>query len=84
MTEKLERLAEDVRGGVRPGTVSGRTPAGLNVLLIMTDQQRADTLGCAGKTEIQTPNLDRLAAEGMRCERAYVQNPICMPSRATL
>ena len=54
------------------------------MLLIMTDQQRADTLGCAGNEAISTPHLDRLAAEGTRNARAYVQNPICMPSRATL
>ncbi len=54
------------------------------MLLIMTDQQRADTIGAAGSRDIRTPNLDRLAREGTRCARAYVQNPICMPSRATL
>ena len=84
MTETLERLAEDVRGAARPGTQTGREATRLNVLLIMTDQQRADTLGCSGNEDIRTPHLDRLAAEGTRCERAYVQNPICMPSRATL
>ena len=84
MTEKLARLVEDVRGGVRPGTEAGRTATRLNVLLIMSDQQRADTIGAAGNEVIKTPHLDRLAAEGTRCARAYVQNPICMPSRATL
>lgn len=53
-------------------------------LFITTDQQRADTLGCYGNPVIQTPHLDRLAATGMRLERAYVNNPLCMPARASL
>ncbi|MCC7354920.1 MAG: sulfatase-like hydrolase/transferase, partial [Anaerolineae bacterium] len=55
-----------------------------NVLCIVTDQQRADHLGCAGNPLIQTPNVDRLAASGARFERAYVHNPICSPSRSTM
>ncbi len=55
-----------------------------NILLITTDQQRADMLGCYGNPVIQTPNIDRLAAEGARFERAYVANPLCMPSRASI
>jgi len=97
----LELLQEDVRGSIRTGSsvhVQQRRmpPVPPNVLLIMTDQQRADTLSLrpagaphsgysgAGNPIIQTPNLDRLASEGTRCTRAYVQNPICMPSRSTL
>jgi arylsulfatase A-like enzyme len=55
-----------------------------NFLVVMTDQQRADHLGCAGHPALQTPNLDRLAAQGVRLNRAYVNNPVCMPSRSTL
>jgi arylsulfatase len=55
-----------------------------NVLLICTDQQRFDALGAAGNPHIATPNLDRLAAEGVLFENCYVQNPVCAPSRATL
>jgi len=55
-----------------------------NFLCIVTDQMRADHMGCAGNPVIQTPNLDRLAASGVRFTRAYVNNPLCMPSRATL
>jgi arylsulfatase A-like enzyme len=50
----------------------------------MSDQHRADCLGAAGNPILQTPSLDRLAREGTLCSRAYVQNPICMPSRSTL
>ena len=55
-----------------------------NFLIFCTDQQRADHMGCAGNPVVQTPSLDRLAAEGVLCARAYVNNPLCMPSRATM
>ncbi len=55
-----------------------------NVLLIITDQQRADMLGCAGNPYVKTPALDRLAASGMRFERAYCANPVCLPSRFSM
>ncbi len=52
--------------------------------MLITDQQRFDALGCYGNTDIKTPNLDRLAAQGTLFETCYVQNPICSPSRASL
>ena len=55
-----------------------------NVLLIMTDQQRYDSLGCYGIDAIPTPNLDRLAKEGVRFDKCYVNNPVCTPSRASI
>ena len=55
-----------------------------NILLIMTDQQRWDSLGCYGQCAIQTPNLDRLAAEGACFVQCYTPNPICTPARASL
>ena len=55
-----------------------------NVLVFVTDQQRADWLGCAGNPVLRTPNIDRIAATGVRFARAYCANPVCMPSRATL
>jgi len=55
-----------------------------NILLICTDQQRFDALGAAGNTEIDTPNLDRLAAGGAMFENCYVQAPVCAPSRGSL
>lgn len=50
----------------------------------MTDQQRADALGCAGNPVIQTPNLDALAAAGVSFNNAFVQCPVCMASRAAI
>lgn len=55
-----------------------------NILLICTDQQRWDALAAAGNSAIQTPNLDRLAAHGVRFDRCIVQSPVCAPSRASL
>lgn len=55
-----------------------------NILLIMTDQLRADYLGCYGADWLETPNLDRLAAGGTRFTRCTVNNPICTPSRASI
>lgn len=55
-----------------------------NVLFILVDDQRNDTLGCAGHPVIKTPHIDRLAREGVRFENAYVNTPICMASRATI
>lgn len=54
-----------------------------NVLILSTDQQRWDALGAAGNPDILTPNLDRRAAQGTRFTRHFVQNPVCMPSRAS-
>ncbi len=55
-----------------------------NVVLIMADQHRADVLGCAGDPTVATPNLDRLAAEGVRFARTACQGPLCMPARASV
>ena len=54
----------------------------LNVLLIISDDLR-DSVHCYGNTAVQTPNLDRLAARGVRFEHAYVQYPVCNPSRTS-
>lgn len=54
---------------------------GRNILFIMCDQLRFDYLGCTGHPSIRTPNIDALAARGIRFDKAYVQSPICGPSR---
>ncbi len=54
-----------------------------NILFILTDDQRWDTLGCYGNTVIKTPNLDRLAAQGARLDAFYPAQPLCCPSRAS-
>lgn len=55
-----------------------------NLLLLVSDQQRADLLGCAGRIPVLTPHLDRLASEGTHFVRAYTPCPLCTPARATL
>ena len=55
-----------------------------NILVVLTDEQRRDTLGCYGNPLCATPALDALAAGGMRCDECVVQHPLCMPSRATI
>jgi arylsulfatase A-like enzyme len=55
-----------------------------NILIIHTDQQRYDSLGCSGNPHAATPNIDKLAAEGSFFSRHISSNPICMPSRASL
>src|SRR3977135_1034755 len=57
---------------------------GRKILLVTTDQQRYDTLGCNGGTLARTPVVDGLAAAGIRYERAHPQSVVCMPSRSTI
>jgi arylsulfatase A-like enzyme len=67
------------------GHAAGTGPAARpNFLFVLTDDQRFDTLGCAGNPIIRTPNIDRLAGEGVRFERAFVTTPICAASRASI
>ena len=55
----------------------------MNILFIMCDQLRADYLSCYGHPYIRTPNIDALAAQGVRFNHAYCQDPLCGPSRAS-
>ncbi|TZF86103.1 sulfatase-like hydrolase/transferase (plasmid) [Pedobacter sp. BS3] len=55
-----------------------------NILLIMTDQQTADAMSCAGNTDLHTPAMDMLAANGVRFVRAYAAQPLCTPSRTSI
>lgn len=52
-----------------------------NILFVMCDQLRWDYLSCSGHPHLKTPNIDRLAAMGVRFDRAFVQSPVCGPSR---
>jgi arylsulfatase A-like enzyme len=54
-----------------------------NILWICTDQQRWDTLGCYGNEHVKSPNIDKLAAEGVLFENCFIQNPVCSPSRSS-
>ncbi|NQZ70195.1 MAG: sulfatase-like hydrolase/transferase, partial [Lentisphaeria bacterium] len=52
-----------------------------NILIIMSDQHNKHVLGCYGDKIVRTPNLDRLAAQGMRFDNAYTPAPLCVPAR---
>ncbi len=54
-----------------------------NVVFILTDNHGAWTLGCYGNPDIKTPHIDKLAAEGVRFSRAFCNNAVCSPTRAT-
>lgn len=56
----------------------GRRP---NIIFIITDQQGAGMMSCAGNPYLKTPAMDRLAASGARFEMAYSANPVCLPAR---
>lgn len=74
-TASLPLRAEDVEkdGNQRP-----------NVLLIVPDEWRAQALGCMGNRDLQTPNLDRLASEGVLFRHTLANSPVCCPARANI
>ena len=55
-----------------------------NILLLLTDEQRYDSLGCTGNKVVRTPNIDKLASEACNFSRHITTNSVCMPSRASL
>jgi len=77
------------KGGVAAGlvlagckTTQSAIKPKINILFIMDDQHRGDCIGVAGADWLQTPNLDRLANEGVLFSRAYSSTPSCLPARA--
>ena len=66
-----------------PAFLRGAAQRRPNILYIMTDDHAAGEMSCAGNRLIRTPNLDRLAAEGVRFTNAFCTNSLCAPSRAT-
>lgn len=67
-----------------PGQIQAAEPDRPNILVVLSDDHSAPHVGCYGNPDIQTPNLDRFASQGMRFDRAYVACPQCVPSRAAI
>ena len=96
--EMLARSAAGVAGAMLAGrsfaagpqetdkefTMEPRTDDRPNILFVMTDQQRADTIAAMGNPHIYTPNLDRLVARGLAFTKAYSTCPVCVPARYTV
>ena len=81
------RIRHLLFGAVLASLVAGVTHAAQrppNVLVILTDDQRWDAMSCAGNRLVKTPNMDRLAAEGVRFANVFVTTSLCSPSRASL
>lgn len=70
--------------GGAPAVLSGQTRRPPNILFFLADDLGYGDLGCYGQTRIETPNLDRLAAEGIRFTQAYAGATVCAPSRCCL
>src|SRR5207237_1587179 len=68
---------------VLPPTFAAGNPT-TNVVIITIDTLRADHLGCYGYKHIRTPNIDALAADGLRFERAYTVVPVTLPSHTVI
>jgi choline-sulfatase len=73
-------LSESMGGTARAAAKPDRP----NILLIITDQQHSGMMSCAGNKWLKTPAMDSLAQDGVRFERAYCANPVCVPSRTSM
>ncbi|MGE9294242.1 MAG: sulfatase-like hydrolase/transferase [Puniceicoccales bacterium] len=81
--ESLAALSGVMFFGPAVAQAASQTPAKRpNILWIMTDQQFAGAMSCAGNPWVRTPAMDSIAARGVRFTNAYCTNPICIPSRA--
>ena len=70
-------------GALTAGASLAAAPRRPNILFIMVDEMRWDVMGCEKHPVVETPHLDRLAAQGVRFARAYTVSPVCSPARAS-
>ena len=78
VTCKQNSLPEPVTASPPSEAVTTQPP---NIIFLLTDDQRADTLSIAGNQDVQTPHIDQLARNGVRYTNAFTVQPICAPSR---
>jgi choline-sulfatase len=86
---EFNRCAATVAASIALGRValtagSVRRDMRPNILFIITDQQHAGMISCTGNKWLKTPAMDSLAREGIRFEKAYSSNPVCVPSRTAM
>ena len=70
-------------GGCAPAVLRNRSARRPNIIFIMTDDHARSAMSLYGNRILQTPNLDRIAHEGLRFDQAFVTNSLCLPSRAS-
>jgi arylsulfatase A-like enzyme len=70
--------------GAMAASAAAARPARPNILFIMPDQLRAQALGCMGDADVRTPNIDRLAREGLLLTNTFANTPVCGPARANI
>jgi arylsulfatase A-like enzyme len=80
----LDLLGSSTRSAAPASAANVHSTERPNILLIITDQQHAGMMSCAGNQWVKTPAMDALAARGVRFERAYCSNPVCVPSRFSM
>jgi arylsulfatase A-like enzyme len=82
--QALKNLGQVGAAAWLSGCRSGREHPRPNILLVLTDDQAASQMSCAGHPLLQTPNIDRLAGEGVRFAQAFCTNSLCAPGRASI
>ena len=65
-------------------TVAAQVPKRPNIIFLMPDQHRAQSVGCLGNTEVKTPHIDALARQGLTIPNTFANTPVCCPARAIL
>jgi arylsulfatase A-like enzyme len=84
VTAPAQRGAQRGTNTLEPYFTTADLPPRPNIVFIMTDDHAAHAISAYGSRINQTPNIDRLAREGMRLDRCFVENSICTPSRAAI